>query len=119
MKYFLSIFLIALLCPVQADEGIDITEPALVSELNNLQEKIESVTAAIRECMDAGEEHEICMCKHKNLINEFNITARNIFSNYPDLRNLDVVRFKSPDGLWVSQSLEGIRSQASMEPCRT
>ena len=119
MKFSLIILFLFLVNPVMADDGVDITDPLQVSVLHHLQEKIDSISVAINGCMDTGEEHKSCMCKHKDLIIEFNTTAKKIFLNYPEFKYLDIVRYKSPDGLWISQSLEGIRRQASMEPCKS
>jgi len=119
VKQLLIIFLSTLTTIVWADEGVDIDDPVQVSELNNIQGKLDSVSTAIMGCMDSGKEHKECICKHRGLIIEFNTNVKILFSNYPSFENLDIVRFKSPNGTWVSQSLKGIRAQASVEPTCT
>lgn len=66
--------------------------------------------------MDSGKEHITCICENRKLIIRFNESVRNLFSNHPGLEEYDLVRFKSPDGIWIAQSLKGIRMQASTEP---
>ena len=119
MKQLLIILLAVITNSIWADEGVDITNPVQVSELHNLQEKLDSVSNAIVGCMGSGEEHNDCICKHKELIIQFNRSVNNLFLNHPDLGELDLVRFKSPSGNYVAQSLEGIRKQANIEPSCT
>ena len=115
MKYLLIMLLAVIANLAWADEGVDITDPIQVSELRALQEIIDSVSTAIMECMDSGREHKACMCKHSALVIQFNTSVNNLFLNQPGLEELDIVRFRASDGTWVSQSLEGIRKQASVE----
>ena len=119
MKQVLIILLAVITNLIWADEGVDITNPVQVSELHHLQDKLDSVSNAIMGCMDSGEEHAACICKHKELILQFNNSVNKLFMNHPDLGKLDLVRFKSPDGIYVAQSLEGIRKQANIEPSCT
>ncbi|HBE93437.1 MAG TPA: hypothetical protein DDW55_13320 [Gammaproteobacteria bacterium] len=119
MKHLLIILLATITNIVWADEGVDITNPTQVLELHNLQEKLDAVSATIMGCIDSGEEHGTCMCKHKELILQFNSSVKSLFSSHPDFVKLDIVRFKTPDGIWVSQSLKGIRKQAGIEPSCT
>ena len=75
----LLIILLAVITPfVWADEGVDITNPVQVSELLDLHEKLDSVANAIMGCMDSGEEHAACICKHKELIIQFNNSVNRI-----------------------------------------
>lgn len=117
MKYLLIIISLTTNANViWADEGVDITDPIQVSELHNLQDKLDSVSTAIMGCMDAGGAHKTCMCKHKEQIVQFNTIVSDLFSNHPGFEQLDIVRFRIPGGQWVSQSLKGIRKQAGVEP---
>ena len=72
----LIILLTVITNTVWAYEGVDITNPAQVSELHNLQEKLDSVSNAIMGCMNSGEEHKVCICKHKELVIQFNTSAK-------------------------------------------
>ena len=116
MKRLLIISLAVMINFVWADEGVDITNPVQVAELLQVQEKLDMVSNAIMRCMDSGGEHAACLCQHKELIIQFNSSVKTLFLNHPDLGELDLVRFKSPDGNYVAQSLEGIRKQADVEP---
>ena len=100
---------------VWSDEGVDISDPAQVTELHKVQDKLDSVSTAIMSCMDTGEEHKTCLCKNEELIVQFNSIVEKLFSNQPELDALDIVSFKATDGTWVSQSLVGIKKQASKE----
>ena len=116
MKKLLMILLAVIMTFVWADEGVDITNPVQVAELHQVQEKLDMASNAIMGCMDSGEELAACLCQHKELIIQFNSSVKTLFLNHPDLGELDLVRFKSPDGNYVAQSLEGIRKQANVEP---
>ena len=115
MKKLLIILLTTITHFVWADEGFDITNPAQVTALHNLQEKLDSVSTAIMGCISSGGSHSSCMCKHRELIAQFNETAKKLFLDHPDLMGLDLVRFRSPEGESVAQSLEGIRKQANAD----
>ena len=52
------------------------------------------------------------MCESEKLILRFNNAVEQLFKKYPDLVAVDIVRFTTPDGLSVAQSLTGIRNQA-------
>ena len=118
MKPSIIIFLLIVTSFVRADEGIDITDSSQIALLNNLQEELDSVTEAVMACINDGEVHKDCLCKHKDLILKFNASVQALFSSQPDFEKLDLVRFKSPDGMSVTQSLKSIRMQADMElPC--
>ena len=116
MKKLLMILLTVIMTFVWADEGVDITNPVQVAELHRVQEKLDMVSNAIMGCMDSGEEHAACLCQHKELIIRFNSSVKTLFLDHPELGELDLVRFKSPDGNYVGQSLEGLRKQANVEP---
>lgn len=101
---------------VWADEGIDITNPSQVSALVAISERLDAVSTAIMGCMDSGKGHNTCLCEHKGLVIQFNTSVNNLSLNHPDLEKYDLVRFKSPDGMWIAQSLKGLKKQASSEP---
>ena len=102
--------------PVWADEGVDIKDLQQISALNQVQIRLDSVSTAVMSCMDAGKEHPVCLCQNQKLIIRFNTSVNELFINHPELKQLDIVRFKSTDGIWVSQSLKGIKRQAETNP---
>ncbi len=116
MKLILTILVATIANFVWADEGVDITNPTQVLELVKIQERLDSVSTAVMGCMDSGREHNACLCQYKELIIQFNRSVNNLFPNHPSLEKYDLVRFKSPDGTWVTQSLKSIRKQASLDP---
>ena len=79
MKHLLIILLATITNIVWADEGVDITNPIQALEVHNLQEKIDAVSATIKGCIDSGEEHGACMCKHKALILQLNSSVKSLF----------------------------------------
>jgi len=119
MKHLLIILLACITYLAWADEGVDITNPKQVSVLHNLQESLASVTTAIMGCIDSGNSHGSCICKHKVLITQLNKNTNKLFLDHPEFKDLDLVRFKSPEGEHIALSLEGIRKQASVEPSCT
>ena len=108
-----AIFFLALLGSVAwSDDGVDITEPQKVAALTELQEKIDSISAAVTECTRSGKDHSECLCENEKLILDFNRAVEELFETFPDLRTMDIVRFRMSNGLSVSQSLSGIKNQA-------
>ena len=111
-----TIFLLALLAGVAwSDEGIDITEPLKVAALSDLQERIDSISAAVTECTSSGKDHGDCLCENEEPILDFNRAVEELFETYSDLKAADIVRFRTSDGMVVSQSLSGIKNQAQMK----
>lgn len=116
MKHIYIILLIGFADMGLANGSIDITNPSQVNALYQLQENLDSVSTVIMQCIDSGETHHACMCKHRELIIQFNTFVDNLFSNHPDLNQYDLVTSKSPNGVYLSQSLESIRKQAGTVP---
>ena len=116
MKLIAILLLAATTSFALADDGVDITDPSRVSELVALQEKLDAVSTAIMGCMDSGGTHQACLCEHRDLIVRFNTSVKRLFANDPGLEKLDLVRFKSPDGTSIGQSLESNKKQASVDP---
>lgn len=112
IKYFLAVLLTGTVTLLWADEGVDITDPSRIAALVAIQENLDTVSAAVMECMDAGKPHHDCMCEHKELVTRFNDSVTRAFSKHPELEQYDLVRFKSPDGIWISQSLGNLEKQA-------
>ena len=115
MKY-LVLLLIAMASPAWAEGAIDVADPVLVSELNRLQDQVDTVSTAIMGCMETGREHQACMCEHRGKITQFNATVHGLMSRHPTLATLDLVQFRAADGVSVAQSLNAIRAQAASEP---
>lgn len=113
MKYTFVLLLASMATLVWADESVDITDPAQISGLLAIQDNLDAVSAAIMTCMDRGGKHAACVCEHRELVSRFNASVRDISENHPDLEEYDLVRFRSPEGVWVSQSLKGLRKQAA------
>lgn len=98
-----------------SDEGIDITEPLKVAALSDLQERIDSISAAVTKCTSSGKDHGDCLCENEEPILDFNRAVDELFETYADLKTADIVRFRTSDGMVVSQSLSGIKNQAQMK----
>jgi hypothetical protein len=111
-----ALFLAALFASAAwAGGSVEITDPRKVAALTALQEKIDSISAEVTECTGAGTEHGDCLCESEALILDFNGAVRKLFEIYPDLDAMDLVSFRMPDGMTVTQSLTGIRNQARMK----
>jgi hypothetical protein len=115
MKPLLIVLMASALNVAWSDEGVDIIDPDQVEGLDGIQEQIDAISTAVMQCMDAGKSHQDCLCESAALMLDFNTSVKNFFLNHPGLEKLDIVRFKASDGSWVSQSLSGIRKQASAE----
>lgn len=95
-----------------SDDVIDVTDADKVAALTDIQDQVDSISAAVGECIAAGREHSVCLCESEDLILSFNNSVEQLQDNYPDLKTVDMVTFTMPSGLSVSQSLAGIRRQA-------
>ena len=74
---------------------------------------MDNVSSEIMSCIDSGKEHSVCMCQSKAIIVQFNNSVKALIEKNKDIEKLDLVRFKSTDGTWVTQSLKGLLKQAS------
>ncbi len=115
MKKLFLVYLIALSNLLWADEETLIEDPTLVSQLNLIQINLDKVSSTIMNCMDTGKEHPACMCQSRDIIIQFNNSVNLLIQNNKAIENLDLVRFKSTDGIWVTQSLNGLLTQANAE----
>lgn len=116
MKPLIMLLLITVTSQVRAFESVDITDPVQISSLHQLQQSIDSISATVMKCMGSGSEHKSCLCKNKDLIIQFNGNVKRLFLEHPGLKKHDLVTFKTPGGEWISQSLKGIQTQASVTP---
>lgn len=116
MKYLLLAYLITTSSYLFASEEVLIEDPALVAQLNKIQMNLDEVSLAITTCLESAKEHSLCMCESKENIIKFNASVKSLIEEHKDFSNLDLLRFKSTDGSWVTQSLEGLLKQASAEP---
>jgi hypothetical protein len=115
-KYkFLVIFFLLISHVAWADDGVDITDPDLVSALLETQKKLDSISSSVMSCINSGNDHKVCMCENETLILDFNTAVIKLFEMHPELGKLDLVRLKTTDGTSVAQSLSGIKMQASSE----
>ena len=116
MKNALALILVLLVDPVSADQGVDITEHDQVAELGAIQQQLDAISNEVMSCLDAGEAHPVCLCRHRAVIARFNASVRNLDASHPELGSLDIVRFRDVSGSWISQSLDGLRRQAGSTP---
>lgn len=115
MRILLLLVLLFLPGPAVADEPIDINDPKTMFLLVEVQEEIDFISSAVLGCLDAGREHSECMCENKAMISHFTETVNDLFVSCPELKGQDLVTFKAPDGVQVTQSLAGIRKQTEMK----
>lgn len=115
MKRLLIIFLLSFTNVAWSDDGVDITDPDLVSTLLEIQKKLDSISSNVMKCIDSGTDHKVCMCENEALILDFNTAVDKLFEMHPKLGKLDLVRLKTTDGTSLAQSLSGIKLQATQE----
>ena len=113
MKYLLFAYLFATSTSLIAGEEILIKDPALVAQLSKIQMNLDETSTAVVACLEAGKNHSVCMCESKETIIKFNTSVKSLIEKNKDLGNLDLIRFKSTEGIWVIQSLKGLLKQAS------
>ncbi len=95
--------------------NLEITDPAKVYQLMEIQNQIDAVSSAVMSCMDTGREHGECMCRNKHMFIAFSKAVSSFFKEYPDLKEQDLIHFRTPSGGIVNQSLGGIRRQADLD----
>ncbi len=95
-----------------ANEEVLIENPNIVGQLNAIQSSLDKVSASVMACLESGDEHAACLCKNKGIISQFNRSVETFLKKNKALATHDLVRFKSTDGHWVTQSLQGISRQA-------
>ena len=96
-----------------ANESSVIDDPHVAMQLNAVQSKLDEVSSSVMNCIESGAEHTVCLCENQQIIGVFNKSVNTLFEKNDELKSLDLVRFKSADGVWVTQSLQGILKQAS------
>ena len=97
------------------DDGVDIIDQSQVTALSKVQEQIDSISTAVTDCISSGKGHNDCLCENSVLIVQFKQTVADLFKTYPEFKTLDIVRFKDSNGVWISQSLTGIKVQANLK----
>lgn len=109
--------LILLLVPglVVSAEPLDVKNPDIMFSLVEVQEEIDYISSVVMGCVDSGREHSDCMCSNKAMFSRFTQKVGKLFVKHPILEGHDLVAFKDPDGVQVTQSLMGIRKQAEMQ----
>lgn len=115
MKKLLIAFLITTSSLLYASEEILIEEPSLVAQLNRIQSNLDEVSAAVMLCMETSKKHMVCICESKEKIIEFNTSVKSLIEKHKVLDGSDLIRFKSTDGSWVTQSIKGLVKQANIE----
>jgi hypothetical protein len=115
MRKQLFVLLLFVSCNAYSDEGIDIVDNAQINALLAIQEQIDAISAGVMSCMDSGKTHPACLCENETRFMKFTQLVENLFRDFPELANHDIVTFKAPDGMYINQSLEGIRNQANVE----
>lgn len=115
MKRFVAFVLTLFLpCTLYA-EPYEVQDHETMLALVELQEDMDLISSSVMGCLDVGREHIDCMCANKALFSHFSETVTELFDTFPELENYDLVTFKDPEGVQVTQSMEGIKKQAAME----
>lgn len=96
-------------------DTVEITNPEAVFSLVEVQEEIDFISSAVMGCIDTGREHRDCMCESKAMFSHFSGTVNDLFAKCPELEGHDLITYKAPDGMQVTQSLVGIKKQAEIK----
>ncbi|MEW4982094.1 MAG: hypothetical protein AB1Y26_02510 [Cycloclasticus sp.] len=113
MKKLIFIYILAFTSLAFANEEVLIENPNIVAQLNTIQSNLDKVSSSVMACLESGHEHSACLCQNKEIINHFNNNVEALFRENKALETHDLVRFKTTDGTWVTQSLKGLSKQAS------
>ena len=114
-RIFVFIVFFTALLSSTSQANVEIIDQAIVDDLIVVQKKIDSISDAIKNCMNSGKQHQKCMCDNEEKFSQFSKTVRMLFDKHPELKNHDLVHYKNPDGTINNQSLLGIKRQANME----
>ncbi|OUR82983.1 hypothetical protein A9Q82_05915 [Cycloclasticus sp. 46_120_T64] len=112
MNKLMFIYVLAFSSVAFANEEVLIENPNIVGQLNTIQSNLDKVSASVMACLESGDEHAACLCQNKDNISQFNHSVETFLKKNKALATHDLVRFKSTDGSWVTQSLQGISKQA-------
>ena len=107
MKKMVFIYILTFSGFVSANEEVLIENSKQVAQLNTIQSHLDKVSSAVMSCIDLGKEHSVCLCQNKEIIIQFNTNVKKLIEENKELQKYDLVRFKSTDGTWVTQSLHG------------
>jgi len=92
-----------------------INDSEMLFNLVEVQEEVDFISSAIMGCLDSGRDQRECMCDNKGMMAHFSATVKELFKKHPELKNQDLVEFKDPGGMHVTQSLDGFRKQAEIK----
>ena len=115
MKKLLFIYILAFSNFAIANENVLIENPNIVIQLNTVQSNLDKVSSSVMACIESGSKHSACLCQNIEFISHFNRSVETLMDKNKELRKYDLVRFKSTDGTWVTQSLQGLSTQASAD----
>ena len=119
MKKLIFIYVLGFSSFTFANAEVLIKNPNIVAQLNTVQSNLDNVSSSVMACIESGREHSACLCQSKEAITQFNRSVETLFKKNKALQTHDLVRFKSTNGTWVTQSLQGISKQAraGKPPC--
>lgn len=116
MRSIIAVLLLFIATSVWANGSVDRLPPEQVDRLNIVQEKLDAVSDAVVACMVNGKKHKVCLCANEEIVLDFNLTVKKLFIDHPELKTYDLVKFSTPEGEWVNQSLKTIHKQAKKDP---
>ncbi|WP_299176453.1 hypothetical protein [uncultured Neptuniibacter sp.] len=103
--------LVFLSCSSIAAEQL-IEGPAEVAQLREISNQLNNVSDLVMTCMDQGSSHRECLCENGDEIESFNLAVKAMNRSGSRWQGLDLVRYRSDEGVWVTLSLAGLRRQA-------
>ncbi|MEH6626148.1 MAG: hypothetical protein V7739_06885 [Motiliproteus sp.] len=113
MKKLILFYLIVIANISFANDEMLIEDSKLIAQLDTIQQNLDNVSTSVMSCIDSGKDHSSCLCESKEMIIKFNDSVETLFRENQKLKKHDLVRFKSIDGSWVTQSLQGLLKQAN------
>ena len=102
-------------CSSSLAGNVEIIDQNIVNDLTAVQKEVDSISARIMSCMDAGKQHKECICQSEAKFSQFSKMVKALFERYPELEDYDLIHYRTPDGAINNQSLIGITRQASMQ----
>ena len=95
---------------------ITLTDRLQIAALTDLQKQYEAISKNVMGCMEAGGSQPDCLCRHRKMIETFNLSVARVMHDHPVLKTLEAVRFRRANGIMLMQNLRAIRQQAATAP---
>jgi len=97
-------------------EPTEIDDPDTLKYLRNVHDALGTVSTAITACADNGGDPKDCMCKHEDLILEFQASVAALLKAHPEVANFATVNYPDTNGGTIAQNIPALIRRAENPP---